>query len=261
MKITALDVGFGAQVNELNLNSLSDQDKEQLRSALLKHGLLVIAGQTLMPQEQVRASEVFGTLETFPPTPSQIKGFPQIFRIASRASDGHTDVGRYWHSDGSFRAVPTPISLWHLEMQPSSGGDTLFTDLQTAYSTLPDDLKQVVTPLTTVHRNGITHPLVMQHPESGVKGLYLNIGLTSGILGMESEEAIALMKKLDEHFSRIGAVYRHQWKTGDFVIADNFHVAHRATPVSPLQRRILNRTTVQGDGAFWSVKNREVMHF
>lgn len=252
MKITPMTTGFGARIEDVDLSRPESQLAESLQAALLEYGLLVIPGQRLTPQEQIGASEMFGALEEFPPAPSQIAGFPQIFRVASRASDGHTDVGRYWHSDGSFRATPTPISLWRMEAQPATGGDTLFTDLQQAYRTLPDQLKDLAGKLDTRHRNGVMHPLVMAHPQSGVPGLYLNIGLTGSIDGMSAEDSAALMRVIDAHFSREGAVYRHQWQADDFVVADNFHVAHRATPLPAQERRILNRTTVRGDGAFWN---------
>jgi taurine dioxygenase len=252
MKIIPMPAEFGAQIEDVRLNQPNDQLKDGLRAALLEHGMLVIRGQQLSPQAQVDASAIFGRLETFPAAPGQIADFPQIFRVASRAADGHTNVGRYWHSDGSFRAVPTPISLWYSEAQAEQGGDTLFTDLQSAYRTLPDELKQVIAPLRTVHRNGIVHPLLMPHPATGVPGLYLNSGLTAGIFGMAQQESVLIMNVIDAHFSRDDAVYRHQWQLGDFVVADNFHVAHRATHISPEQRRILNRTTVAGGRAFWN---------
>ena len=251
MNITPMKTGFGARIDGIDLNQLTNGLADDLHAALLEYGLLVIPGQQLTPQAQVSASEVFGGLETFPATSSQIAGYPQIFRVASRAADGHTNVGRYWHSDGSFRAMPTPISLWHLEVQPGTGGDTLFTDLQQAYRSLPLELKSLVDPLRTVHRNGIVHPLVMPHPHTGIPGLYLNIGLTAGIATMSTENTAVLIGMLDNHFSREEAVYRHQWQEGDFVVADNFHVAHRATPVSERDRRILNRTTVKNDAVFW----------
>jgi len=253
MNIIPLDAGFGARINNVDLARLSENPEAQqsLREALLKYGLLVIPGPVLSPQAQIAASEVFGALEEFPPAPGQIPGYPQIFRVASRANEGYTGVGRYWHSDGSFRAVPTPMSLWHMEARPEVGGDTLFTDLQEAYRSLPEKTKAQIKGLQTTHRNHVVHPLVMRHPHTGAEGLYLNVGLTNSIIGMDRDAAEELIATLDRHLSREEAVYRHQWKEGDFVVADNFRVAHRATPLSPLQRRVLNRTTVRGDGAFW----------
>ena len=244
--------GFGAEVEGVDLNAMQCGDVELLQEALLAHGLLVVRGQTMTPLQQIKISELFGKLETFPPTSSQIKGLPQIFRVASQPADGHVEVGRYWHSDGSFRAKPTPISLWYLVERPEEGGDTLFTDLQQAYRSLPIPLQKRVEGLQTMHRNGVVHPLVMPHPHTGVDGLYLNIGLTGQIVGLGIESA-SMIEVLDAHLSREAATYAHTWKVGDFLVADNFRVAHKATSLAPHFRRILNRTTVQADSVFWDV--------
>ena len=59
------------------------------------------------------------------------------------------------------------------------------------------------------------------------------------------------MEAVDRHYSREGATYRHHWLPGDVVIADNLHVGHKATPITPATRRILNRTTIRADGVIW----------
>jgi taurine dioxygenase len=251
MKLSAMNMGFGAHVEEINLALLTQRDADFLRTALLEHGLLVIRNQQLSPADQVRMSEVFGTLEMFAPGEGQLAEFPQIFRVASRPSDGHTNVGRYWHSDGSFRAQATPISIWYLVARPTDGGETLFTDLREAYRAFPDDRKASIDGLITVHRNGIKHPLVMRHPATREPSLYFNVGLTGGIVGYTNEQFMALRLNLNDHLSRAGGFYVHHWLNGDVVIADNFRVAHRATPISVDQHRILDRTTIRADGVYW----------
>jgi taurine dioxygenase len=251
MNLTPLPFSFGATVDDLDLRDAGPGIARQLRAALLQYGLLVIRDQSLTPAEQVTATGLFGSLETFPTMRGQLDGLPEIFRVASRPEDGHVDVGRYWHSDGSFRAEPTPISFWHSVVQSSEGGDTLFTDLQQAYAELLPDLRQEFDALQTAHRNGVVHPLVLKHPKTGRPALYLNLGLTAGVLGYGPERSQALMQAVDRHYSRPGATYRHHWLAGDVVVADNLHVAHRATPVGPGLRRILNRTTVRADGVIW----------
>ena len=251
MKISAMHTSFGARVEEVDLASLTQRDIDLLRAALLEYGLLAIRNQELSPGDQVRMSEVFGALETFPPGEGQLADFPQIFRVASRPSNGHTNVGRYWHSDGSFRAQATPMSIWYLVARPADGGETLFTDLREAYRTLPDDQKTAIDGLITLHRNGVEHPLVFRHPAARGPSLYFNVGLTRGIVGYTNEEFMALRHGLNDHLSRAGASYVHHWFEGDVVIADNFRVAHRATPISMDQHRILDRTTVRADGVYW----------
>jgi taurine dioxygenase len=249
MDITPLAAGFGAEIANLDLRQASAEQQAQLRAALLQHGLLVIRGQSLTPESQVEASEIFGALESFPH--SAPHRLPQIFPVASRAADGYTDVGRYWHSDGSFRDVPTAASIWYSVAEPEWGGDTLFTDLQQAYAALPPEFQQKIADLRTIHRNGVIHPLVMPHPASGIPGIYLNMGLTAGIVSFPGPKSAALMAELDQHLSRPGATYRHRWQAGDVVVADNYHIAHQATPIARTQHRVLHRTTVRGDAARW----------
>ncbi|MES3021524.1 MAG: TauD/TfdA family dioxygenase [Pseudomonadota bacterium] len=130
MNITPLGTGFGAVIDGVRLAASGAQLDAQLQAALLEHGLLVIRDHNLTPEQHVQASALFGELETFPPAPGQVAGLPQVFRLASRVNEGHRDVGRHWHSDGSFRAQPTPISIWHSVAVPEQGGDKLFTDLR-----------------------------------------------------------------------------------------------------------------------------------
>jgi taurine dioxygenase len=251
MNITPLPFGFGATIEGLDLRQADAAATDQLRAALLRHGLLVIRDQSLTPREQIAATRLFGSLETFPTMRGQVDGVPEIFRVASRPEDGHVEVGRYWHSDGSFREDPTPISFWYSVERSDEGGDTLFTDLQQAWAELQPDIQQEFAGLSTAHRNGVVHPLMLKHPMTGIPALYLNIGLTAGVLGHAPQHSQALMQAVDRHYSRPGATYRHHWLAGDVVVADNLHVAHKATPIHPGQRRILNRTTVRADGVIW----------
>ncbi|MTV38940.1 TauD/TfdA dioxygenase family protein [Duganella radicis] len=251
MKITPLPVGFGAEIAGVDLRRADEGMADLLRAALLEYGMLVVRDQSFTPEEQLAASRLFGDLETFPAMRGQLQAWPEIFRVASRPEDGHVEVGRYWHSDGSFREEPTPISFWYSEVQSEEGGDTLFTDLQRAYAELQPDIQQEFDSLKTAHRNGVVHPLVLRHPKTQVPALYLNMGLTAGVLGHSADHSRALMEAVDRHYSREGATYRHHWLPGDVVIADNLHVGHKATPITPATRRILNRTTIRADDVIW----------
>ena len=256
MNILPLPGGFGAVIEEVRLDhEAADRAAlaRQLQAALLEHGLLVIRGQQLTPAGHVTASPLFGELETFPHAPGQIDGVPQIFRLASRAGEGHRDVGRYWHSDGSFRAEPTPISIWHAVTVPEHGGATLFSDLRAAYRVLSSEEQALAAAVQTFHRNGVQHPLVLRHPHSGEPALYINIALTAAIAGMGKAAADDLLAHLDSHLSRPGAVYSHAWREGDLVVADNLRVAHRATVTDPAYRRILDRTTIAAGSAYTSL--------
>jgi taurine dioxygenase len=157
-----------------------------------------------------------------------------------------------------------PVSL------PSHGGDTQYVNMHAAYDDLPAATKQRIDGLKAVHvylskysprelrplsedsarqvpPPGV-HPLVRTHPENGRKALYLNPVRIEGIIGMEDEEALALVAELMEHATRKKYEYRHQWHYGDFVIWDNRSVIHKANPDYDMnERRYLYRLMLKGE--------------
>ncbi|MFL2542583.1 MAG: TauD/TfdA dioxygenase family protein, partial [Candidatus Latescibacterota bacterium] len=56
-----------------------------------------------------------------------------------------------WHSDSSFREVPTYISIMCVYEVPDKGGQTEFISQRTAYARLPEEKKRTIDPLITIH--------------------------------------------------------------------------------------------------------------
>jgi alpha-ketoglutarate-dependent 2,4-dichlorophenoxyacetate dioxygenase len=175
-----------------------------------------------------------------------------------------------WHSDSSFKEVPSLCSLLSARIIPPEGGATEFASTRCAYPSLPDALKRQVETAVAVHdfswsrdqiRPGfftekeraeyppVRHPLVRTNPVNGRKALFLGAH-ASHIVGMPVEEGRALLKELLEHVTQPEFRYRHAWQEGDLVIWDNRCVLHRATPFDTTRhKRFMQRTTVSGDPA------------
>ena len=82
---------------------------------------------------------------------------------------------------------------------------------------------------------------------TGRKGLYLNTARMEGIVGMDREEADALIAELMQRATDPRYEYRHEWRAGDVVIWDNRTVLHKANgDVPPGERRYLYRVMVRG---------------
>jgi taurine dioxygenase len=247
MNIEPLTPYLGATVSGLDLSQpIAEADKHIILDLFRDKHLLLFKDKVLSPDEQVRFSEMFGTLETFPYNATQIRGRPEIFRLSNIEDDGYENVGFYWHQDGSFLREPTATSIFHMIKVPQEGGATLFTSMCAAYDSLPDDMKTRINDLKTLHRNGIVHPLVFTHPNTGRKSIYLNLGLTAGVIGLKASEGQALLEQLNAHLSRPQCVYSHTWHAGDLLVADNYGVAHQATYADPKYPRTLHRTTIKG---------------
>jgi taurine dioxygenase len=252
MKIEPLVNQLGAIASDIDIAiPLTKTEQTQIREALVEHHLLLFRGKTLSPKQQIAFSKNFGNLEHFPWHPTQLKHHPEIFRLANNPRDGYENVGMYWHSDGTFRQDPTAISIFHLLEVPKEGGDTWFSNLHKTWESLPNTFQQKIRSLKTWHRNHVIHPLVNTHPVSGKEHIYLNVGLTTAIAGLTQNDAEEIISTIDEAFSNPENHYKHKWLQGDLIVADNFGVAHQASPVKNNTKRILHRTTVSADGVWW----------
>ena len=94
---------------------------------------------------------------------------------------------------------------------------------------------------------GVVHPLVRTHPETGRKSIYISVKSITGIDGMEDSESMALLAELNAHCARPQFIYRHKWRQFDLVFWDNRCTNHKAEPYDPAYTRHMHRTTVEGD--------------
>ena len=151
--------------------------------------------------------------------------------------------------------------LYALEI-PSHGGETEFSDLNTAYERLPGPLHDQVESQRVVYSidaSGISqeitataeqrrlspdvaHPLVRRHPYRDTRALYLSPDHTVTIEGEDPETRSELLDELISWVTRPEFRYSHRWRIGDVVMWDNTRVIHRRTSFPPGERRVLKRT-------------------
>jgi alpha-ketoglutarate-dependent 2,4-dichlorophenoxyacetate dioxygenase len=178
-------------------------------------------------------------------------------------------ANRLWHSDASFRAVGAGYTLLHGRVIPDKGGNTEFADMRAAYDALDEATKAEVEELVCEHSivfsreqigfsdyapgneerlRPVRHRLVIAHPVTGRKSLYLSSHI-GGIVGWPVPEARAFIRDLTEHATQRQFVYAHHWRVNDLVMWDNRTVMHRARPFDDLKEvRDLRRTSIKGTG-------------
>lgn len=255
MEISPLSAPFGARVTGVNLKQeVPGDDVELLKAALLEHKLLLFQGETLAPEEQVSFSARFGELESFPPHPAGPAEHPEIYPVSNVASRGFTEVGRYWHADGSFRPRPTVLSFFHMVEAAEDGGDTSYADMSAVFARLPPETRKLVGDLKTVHGNGTVHDLVRHHSQSGQPALFVNLGMIIGLTlpngsptGISPTKSREILQLIGDILDEPDVFFRHRWSSGDLIIADNECVAHKAHTVGDSSSRLLHRTTIRGN--------------
>ena len=92
------------------------------------------------------------------------------------------------------------------------------------------------------------HPLVVRHPATGRKALYLGRRLNAWIVGLSDTESDALLDDLWSHIEAHDFTWTQVWQPGDLVIWDNRCTLHRRDQLNPAMRRLMHRTQV-GDVA------------
>jgi alpha-ketoglutarate-dependent 2,4-dichlorophenoxyacetate dioxygenase len=172
-----------------------------------------------------------------------------------------------WHSDSSYKAIPSKFSLLSGRVVVDAGGNTEFADMRAAYDTLDDKTKAEVEDLvcehSLIHSRGslgftelsdeerqmfkpVWQRLVRTHPVSGRKSLYLS-SHAGTIVGWPMPEARAFLRDLIEHAVQPRFTYSHKWRQHDLVMWDNRTTMHRVRRFDETQIRDMRRTTVAGD--------------
>jgi alpha-ketoglutarate-dependent 2,4-dichlorophenoxyacetate dioxygenase len=281
IRVTPLTEVFAAEIAGVDIaRPVDDATWAEIRAAFEEHSVLVFRRARLDDETQVAFSRRFGALEiTRSMNPAAGTPFARQSNLDIKTGgvippDDRRMVyqlaNMLWHSDSSFKAVPSLCSLLSARIVPPEGGATEFASTRAAYPSLPDTLKRRIEPAMAVHdfswsrdqvRPGfftaeeravyppVRHPLVRVNPVNGRRCLFLGAH-ASHIEGLPIDDGRALLAELLEHVTRPRFRYRHEWTEGDLVIWDNRCVLHRATPYDSVRhQRLLQRTTVSGDPA------------
>jgi taurine dioxygenase len=279
--IRPLPGSVGVEIVGLDLSRpLNDADFARVHQAHLDYHVVVFRDQHITPQQQIDFSRRFGILQIHVLKQFLLANHPEIFIVSNIVENGQPiglgDAGKYWHSDLSYKELPSLGSMLHAQELPSEGGDTLFANMHFAWDTLPQALRDAVEGRSAVHsytarysegKNAaswrptltsdqladvalVTHPIVRTHPETGRKGLFVSEGFTTHIVGLPEDESHQLLAQIYAHSVRPEHVYRHQWQPHDLVFWDNRSMIHLATGCPTELRRKLFRTTIQGDASF-----------
>ena len=279
--MTRLTPSFAARIDGADITQpVDDPTWAEIRAAFEEHSVLLFRGQPLDDDKQIAFSRRFGPLEvTRSINPAAGTPFARQSNLDIKTGDVIPPDDRrmvyqlanmLWHSDSSFKEVPSLCSLLSARIIPPEGGATELASTRCAYPSLPEALKRRVETAVAVHdfswsrdqlRPGfftekeraqyppVRHPLVRANPMNGRKALFLGAH-ASHVVGLPMEEGRTLLKELLDHVTQPQFCYRHEWQEGDLIIWDNRCVLHRATPFDTTRyRRLMQRTTVGGDPA------------
>ncbi len=261
LKIRRVTTHCGAEILNVDLaQPQSAQTYQTIRQALVEHGVIFFRGQTLSAEQYIAFARQFGRPTVpdsgiIPPLP----GYTEIAQV-TKEPGRQRNIGGTWHTDQVYRVAPSWGTMLLARQVPEHGGDTLFSSMTAAYDALSDGLKRTLEPLRAVHSNAavqarmqtgrapapeISHPVVLRHPESGRRILYVNPAYTVRFEGWTEEESRPLLEYLFRHGQRPEFFCRFNWEEGSLGFWDNYQTWHFAVNDYDAGERIMHRIVVE----------------
>jgi taurine dioxygenase len=266
-----LTADIGLEVLGLDLREPpSDEVRAELRDLVDGAHLLLFRNQHLDPDENV------GVLEWFGPVCDELEDGKKWSIVANDVSVlVPREHALLFHQDFSFTQTPHLFqSLFGLEVK-GEVVPTVFASCAGGVDRLPSELRKRLESLDAVHfidaRDGTyrdpsrrttiydlpagvpedllpqtIHPVIKAHPRTGEALLFVDMLMTSHIVGVDQHESDALLQRCFEVLYDESHLYRHQWQVGDLVVWDNVALQHAREAERPGARRCLRRVNVNG---------------
>ncbi|MEC7491163.1 MAG: TauD/TfdA family dioxygenase [Pseudomonadota bacterium] len=276
MNIKSKSSAGGADITGIDLRNIpSAQTLTAIKDAFLKYGVIAIRGQNLSDQDQFRFCELMGgTATRGKPSDrrndnADAKYGGAVHLVTNLTEDGRPlgsfGDGEVWfHHDGSFKEIPYAATVLYGMAVTSVGGETVFANMYMAYDRLSGQMKKRLARLKALNIydyaatgrvdldqdtskiNQWIHPVVIRHPGTGKKALYVSPLITARIEDVPGVESDALLKELFTYIQYDEIMFQHKWAVGDLVMMDNRCITHARMDFPPGEARMLRRTMVEG---------------
>ncbi len=271
MQITPMAPACGVDVSGIQLAQADGEDLDAIKALIYDHGVAVFRDQDFSPEDHIAFAKRWGEIDINNYFPLQDQ-YPEIAIVRKRA-DQETNIGGAWHTDHSYDQIPAMGSILVARTLPPQGGDTLFAHMGAAYDALPQDIKDAIDGLEAFHTadhvyapdgayaqtdmasdlrgqhltTGAVHPVVIRHPHTGRKLLYVNYAFTINFVGQTREESLPLLQILFDAALTADNQCRVQWAPGSVAIWDNRATWHNALNDYHGHAREMHRITLSGD--------------
>ena len=261
----------GAEVRGVDLATVDGAALDALKDLVWDKGVAVLRDQSLTPEDHIALANRWGGIDInnyFP-----LEGEHPEIAIVGKTPEQTTNIGGGWHTDHSYDQVPAMGSILVARTLPPKGGDTLFIHMGEAYDSLDEATKAEIEGLSAFHtadhiyspdgiyaqtdqgatlrgqdlKTGAVHPLVVRHPRTGRRLLYVNPSFTLNIVGRTREESLPLLQRLWAAAMREELQGRVEWRDGTVAIWDNRTTWHYAMNDYHGHAREMHRITLTGE--------------
>lgn len=257
--------------------ALTREQCQEIKQQLAHYGVLIFREHEAPDDDQLVAfAASFGSLIEGAAFFGEGGSHPNILRVNNLRNESGLPLGVGgaeacdWHSDYAYLPTCGVTSFLDAQIVPPTGGVTYFASTYTALDSIDkqerDDLAKLYCYHDTlaadrnirveeasekqerlgdeiVAKPNALHPLVMSHPDTGRKGLYVNPMLTRYIKDIGASESHRLLERFYALIMRDQNIYAHRWQAGDLVMWDNIGLIHRRDCFDPHETRSMRQLT------------------
>lgn len=271
---------FGARITGIDMAAPRSPDTiAALHEAIDRYSFLVFPGQSFDDDKQLAFTADLGE-----PEPGHLplgnEGKIEFFGTIGNVQPDGTALGsetnkvkfskgnNMWHSDSSFREVPSYVSIMCAYETPEEGGETLFVSGRAAHARLGTEQRDELAGLIGIHDYTFSRSKVAQVSASlsaslppvrqrmvrrnvgtGTDNLFIGSHLRE-IDGWGFDRSRPVIDGLIEDATASEYIYSHSWQPGDLVIWDNRCLLHRGAGYdADKYRRYMRQTRVKGAGS------------
>ncbi|RDW58153.1 hypothetical protein BP6252_13564 [Coleophoma cylindrospora] len=268
-QVLDLSPHVGTEIRGVQLSQLNEAGLDELALLAAKRGALVFRDQefgNIGFEAQKKIVRHFGPLHIHGWAPHPKAGSDEHMVIYDHKDDlrvrkswaGRSPV--QWHTDQSPESQPPGTTfICMLESPSAAGGDTLVSSSVQAYKSLSPRFRKRLEGLTAIHANGdgvaqelkngekavlrrgvlqAEHPIVIVHPVTKEKALYVNPVYTKKIVGYDQEESDCILGFLFDHIAkRADFQCRIRYEAGTCLVWDQRVTNHSQTLDYPVGER------------------------
>jgi taurine dioxygenase len=244
--------------------------RAELRRALADFEVIFFEPQVLTPAQHIELARVFGPISGG----SFFERHPEAPEMEMIVTDRERPPSiDQWHTDLSWQPRAPMGTVIQIIETPPAGGDTCWLSTSKAFAALSRGLQTYLEGLTATHTwevsgfrdalaargeealiqairryKPVTHPVVLVHPDSGRKCLYVNDSFTKCIDGVDLRESQAMLAFLSSWIRRPEFTIQHHWSAHGLAVWDNRCTQHYAVADYWPHRRVNRRVTFDVPG-------------
>ncbi len=269
ISVHPMPAALGAEIRGVDLSRpVDDETFGRIVAAWHDYLVLCFPDQDLDEDSQAAFCQRFGKLVPRKTTTGPQN--PHAMIISNIKQDGEwigaLPVGELsFHSDGAFNPIPYKASMLYAIEVPKRGGETVFANMYKVYGALDEKSREMLEdctadnyflpdPHTTfghethVEEDHCIHPIVITHPATGRKVLFINRRMTRRVLELAPDAYEPVLAKIFDMVESDEFTYAHRWRPGDLLIWDNRCTQHGRRDFDSGERRLLRRFAIMGDG-------------